>query len=91
MRARVVAQLKASPDTDSWDEASKDRLELLQEITKHLRLSGAPQKLNGKPHAPPLRSIEYTGESCSFCGSLNMRRCGNCSRCDNCGESGGCS
>ena len=90
VRARVRAQLAVSPDTDSWDEVSRDRLLLLQEITRYLRLSSATPHTSGK-HRPPNRPSEYTGDTCSFCGSLNMRRAGNCSRCDNCGESGGCS
>lgn len=83
VRRRVVTQLREQPDTDSWDQIAKDRLLLLVEFTRYIRLSSTP-KPNGK-------RIEYTGECCHYCGSLNMRRTGSCSVCENCGESGGCS
>lgn len=86
VRARLRIQLAAQPDTETWDETSQDRLWLVGVLTRILRSNGKPSS-NGK-YSPP---GEYTGDTCSFCGSLNMRRCGNCSRCDNCGESGGCS
>lgn len=87
VRGRVVTQLRSDPDVDSWDQASKDRLLLLQEYTRTVRLKGrCLPTSNGK-----LRPIEYSGESCVYCGSINMRRCGTCSVCENCGETGGCS
>ena len=41
---------------------------------------------------PPatLRRQQYTGNSCSNCGSLEMVRTGACETCQVCGESGGC-
>lgn len=33
---------------------------------------------------------QYTGESCSRCGSVNLRWAGACKVCEDCGESGGC-
>lgn len=88
VRRRILKQLTASPDTESWDEASKDRLLLVQEATRYLRLNIAPVRSNGI--AKPVPS-EYTGEICQFCGSPSMRRAGACSVCENCGTSGGCS
>ncbi len=32
----------------------------------------------------------YTGDVCSVCGSLRMRRTGTCSTCDDCGDNSGC-
>lgn len=46
-------------------------------------------RLPPQPTAPSPK-IEYTGEACSTCGVLNMRRAGTCSVCENCGTSGGC-
>ena len=34
---------------------------------------------------------EFTGECCSFCGGVSVRRCGVCSVCENCGTTSGCS
>jgi len=33
----------------------------------------------------------FTGNMCSHCGSLEMRRNGTCEVCNSCGETGGCS
>lgn len=87
VRVRLRCQLAAQPDTSTWDETSLDRLWLVAELTRALRIShnGKRPSTNGK--YPP---VEYTGESCTFCGSMNMRRTGSCSTCENCGSSGGC-
>jgi len=52
----------------------------------------------GDPHSPatsPTREqavgMGYTGETCSKCGSMKMRRSGTCGVCEDCGTSGGCS
>ena len=37
------------------------------------------------------RSIGYTGEQCSNCGSIRVRRNGSCTVCDDCGTTSGCS
>lgn len=34
--------------------------------------------------------VEYVGECCSLCGSVNLRWAGKCKVCEDCGESGGC-
>jgi len=33
---------------------------------------------------------EYVGESCQWCGSLNLRWAGKCKVCENCGSTGEC-
>lgn len=33
----------------------------------------------------------YTGDSCSTCGTMKLRRAGTCLCCDNCGSTTGCS
>lgn len=90
IRARVRAQLKVNPDPTTWDEPSKDRLWLLGELTRQLRLGRTVPQLPANGHTPKHR-VEYSGDTCTFCGSLNMRRAGSCSVCENCGETGGCS
>ena len=37
------------------------------------------------------RSDGYTGEQCSSCGSMKVRRNGACTLCDDCGSTSGCS
>jgi hypothetical protein len=34
--------------------------------------------------------VEYTGETCVACGSLNLHRAGTCKVCEDCGNSEGC-
>jgi len=34
--------------------------------------------------------VDYVGECCQACGSMNLRWAGKCKVCDNCGETGGC-
>lgn len=36
------------------------------------------------------RAVEYVGECCAFCGSLNLIRTGACKTCQDCGNAGGC-
>jgi ribonucleoside-diphosphate reductase alpha chain len=37
------------------------------------------------------RMAGYTGDSCSSCGSMRVRRNGTCTVCDDCGTTSGCS
>lgn len=34
--------------------------------------------------------VDYAGECCDACGSLNLRWAGKCKVCENCGSTGGC-
>lgn len=35
-------------------------------------------------------AVEYAGECCTTCGSINMIRTGACKTCQDCGSAGGC-
>lgn len=37
------------------------------------------------------RSSGYTGDTCSYCGGMRMRRNGTCQLCEDCGQTTGCS
>lgn len=45
------------------------------------------------PNLPVGNSTDlgYSGDSCSTCGSLRMRRSGTCQTCEDCGSTSGCS
>ncbi len=36
------------------------------------------------------RQSGYTGDACTACGGMNVKRTGTCTVCENCGSSGGC-
>src|SRR5690606_23748272 len=53
-------------------------------------LPAAPMPQAGMS-ADRARRAGYTGESCSSCGSIRVRRNGTCVVCDDCGTTSGCS
>lgn len=57
-----------------------------------LSLPPDPTTLGGqKLDVDQARGQGYTGDSCSHCGGMRMRRNGTCMVCDDCGTTTGCS
>ena len=55
---------------------------------------GASKSSNGngqKKMAAHAKAIGYTGEQCSSCGSIRVKRNGSCTVCEDCGTTSGCS
>lgn len=62
------------------------------------RFKQAHDGWKGDPHAPATMPTHrdalmmgYTGDACSKCGSMKVRKSGTCGVCEDCGTSGGCS
>lgn len=49
------------------------------------------QSNSGKKMVFQSKMAGYTGDSCSSCGSMRLRRNGTCTVCDDCGSTSGCS
>ena len=56
--------------------------------------SSEPRPQNGSTSVLRLKDakkIGYTGEQCSYCGSIRVKRNGSCTVCEDCGGTSGCS
>lgn len=69
------------------EDAGSVKKEVLQPTPK-LKPSKPATKKENKLDA---RTMGYTGEQCSNCGSMKVKRNGSCSVCMDCGETTGCS
>lgn len=63
--------------------------EHLESIERHKVAPGA--KLSPMAHGGDAQAAGYTGDTCSSCQSLRVRRNGSCTVCDDCGSTTGCS
>jgi ribonucleoside-diphosphate reductase alpha chain len=71
-----------------------DNIERLREREEEpVVMAQAPQtgKANVSSLRAEARSKGYTGEQCSACGSMRVKRNGACTLCDDCGTTSGCS
>jgi len=59
--------------------------------THHSPLATAPKGSALSTLRTEARSKGYTGEQCSACGSMRVKRNGACTVCDDCGTTSGCS
>ncbi len=68
-------------------EVMDTKTEIIREIPKEkqLRITGAEAKVF------EAKSKGYTGEQCSSCGSMKLKRNGSCAVCEDCGTTTGCS
>ena len=84
---KIVAPTKPEPktieeldkkDVENLDEKLKQEIEEVKEKTNESKVQKALQK-------------GYTGDQCTGCGSMRVRRNGACTVCDDCGQTSGCS
>ena len=59
--------------------------------TESNRLTHTEKKPDSKDDRQRARLSGYTGDICSNCGSVQMRRNGSCQVCEGCGTTTGCS
>ncbi len=83
-RNTVAAQKKPSQIRESIIPESV----LVTAIASEIISSIAGEAVQAIDHA---KRAGYTGESCSSCGSIRVRRNGTCVVCDDCGTTSGCS
>ncbi|MFW5745996.1 MAG: vitamin B12-dependent ribonucleotide reductase, partial [Nanoarchaeota archaeon] len=68
------------------------RKDLVHVKDEHKEDPGKQKKSDsGDKKASEAKNKGYTGESCSNCGSMRLRRNGTCSVCEDCGTTTGCS
>jgi hypothetical protein len=79
-------------EDENLEKLRNDRIEEEPAFaTLHSPLSTAPKGAALSTLRSEARSKGYTGEQCSACGSLRVKRNGACTVCDDCGTTSGCS
>ena len=91
---------RAAPDTDKVVENLVTAINSVSEASPEVeaRFREAHDGWKGDPHYPattPNRNdavmMGYTGDACTRCGSMKMRKSGTCGVCEECGDTSGCS
>jgi ribonucleoside-diphosphate reductase alpha chain len=82
----IITMNNQSPKTDDLVEA---------EVTSNVK-GNSNSLLGGNGSKPVMKAKEalrigYTGEQCSSCGSIRVKRNGSCTVCEDCGATSGCS
>jgi len=76
-----------SPETDDVGMDLKGDVDAVYEPGNGVHL----EIPHGVSSAGQAKGMGYTGDACSKCGSMRMKRSGTCGVCEDCGTSGGCS
>lgn len=83
-RVRICA-----PDNERL-HGSEARVVQITEWGAHLTASSSGSGLFRAAWEEMELIVDYVGECCQACGSMNLRWAGKCKVCENCGETGGC-
>jgi ribonucleoside-diphosphate reductase alpha chain len=88
--ADAIATQQISED-DNLEKLRNDRIEEPEMSISSSPLATAPKGAAMSSLRSEARSKGYTGEQCSACGSMRVKRNGACTVCDDCGTTSGCS
>jgi len=84
--------------TDDYDPESQLEKVLVESenepplsMSKNMFMSSAKNGNGHKKISAHAKAIGYTGEQCSSCGSIRVKRNGSCTVCEDCGTTSGCS
>jgi ribonucleoside-diphosphate reductase alpha chain len=76
------------------EKGAQTTLEPVRQAVSHTALAAAASALVGELESKSSEDAKmqgYTGEQCSNCGSMKVKRNGSCTVCTECGETSGCS
>lgn len=85
-KAGTLETLQKQTQEVERDEKEETVNKQLADITENIQIPDKTKELSKK-----MITHGYTGEVCSSCGSLRLRRSGTCSVCEDCGSTTGCS
>lgn len=88
--AQVGNEVEFDAPVDSEDDIPIDNIDEYDSITIESNISKQNVSMRVQ-QANAARQIGYTGEQCSSCGSIRVKRNGSCTVCEDCGTTTGCS
>jgi ribonucleoside-diphosphate reductase alpha chain len=87
---QIGNEVEFDAPVDSEDDVMTDNIDEYDSISIESNISQQNVSMRVQ-QANAARQIGYTGEQCSSCGSIRVKRNGSCTVCEDCGTTTGCS